>query len=421
MKNLNKASTSFRHAGMDDEAYDAYVQRMRIEEYPMLKGALPLHCRLAHQLTINTDTTYLDHAGTTLYAKSLIERFSADMISSLHGNPHSASSSSQNTAAKIDDIRLRLLQLFKADPDDFDVVFVANATAGIKLVADAFRDSQDGFWYGYHRDSHTSLVGVRELAAEHHCFASDEELEKWVESIPSGTYDHARVRLCAFPAQSNMNGRRLPLSWSGRIRNAAAQDMYTLLDAASLVSTSPLDLSNASLAPDFTVMSLYKIFGFPDLGALVVRKAAGHVLRRRKYFGGGTVDMVVSLTEQWHAKKSDSLHDLLEDGTLPIHSIMAIEPALDVHRELFGTLDRVSRHTARLAKDLYDGLSSLRHGNNTAVCEMYKDSKSTYGDLKSQGPIIAFNIRNGEGAWISNPEIEKLAAVKNIQLRTGGL
>ena len=38
-------------------------------------------------------TTYLDHAGTTLYAKSLIERFSADMISNLYGNPHSASNS----------------------------------------------------------------------------------------------------------------------------------------------------------------------------------------------------------------------------------------------------------------------------------------------------------------------------------------
>ncbi|KAK3044893.1 hypothetical protein LTS18_015121, partial [Coniosporium uncinatum] len=168
-------------------------------------------------------------------------------------------------------------------------------------------------------------------------------------------------------------------------------------------------------------MSLYKIFGFPDLGALIVRKAAGHVLRRRKYFGGGTVDMVVSLEEQWHAKKSDSLHDQLEDGTLPIHSIMAVRPALDVHQELFGTLDRVSRHTARLAQDLYDGLSSLRHSNNAAVCELYKDSRSTYGDLNTQGPIVAFNIRNGEGAWISNPEVEKLAAVKNIQLRTGGL
>jgi molybdenum cofactor sulfurtransferase len=40
-------------------------------------------------------------------------------------------------------------------------------------------------------------------------------------------------------------------------------------------------------APDFTCLSMYKIFGFPDLGALVVRKDSGHILTLRKYFGGG--------------------------------------------------------------------------------------------------------------------------------------
>jgi molybdenum cofactor sulfurtransferase len=40
-------------------------------------------------------------------------------------------------------------------------------------------------------------------------------------------------------------------------------------------------------APDFTCLSLYKIFGFPDIGALVVRKESGHILTLRRYFGGG--------------------------------------------------------------------------------------------------------------------------------------
>lgn len=44
-------------------------------------------------------------------------------------------------------------------------------------------------------------------------------------------------------------------------------------------------------APDFTCLSLYKIFGFPDLGALVVRRASGHILTLRKYFGGGEGDL----------------------------------------------------------------------------------------------------------------------------------
>lgn len=218
------------------------------------------------------------------------------MVSNLYGNPHSASTASQLTTRRIEDIRLRLLGLFKADPAEFDVVFVANATAGIKLVMDAFRDQEEGYWYGYHRDAHTSLIGVREAAAEHRCFASDSEVEEWLEEQDM---QHARPGLFAYPAQSNMNGRRLPLRWSQEIRTRKSGSVYTLLDAAAFVSTSPLDLSDASSAPDFTVLSLYKIFGFPDLGALIVRQDSGSIFDKRRYFGGGTVEMVVSLPETY--------------------------------------------------------------------------------------------------------------------------
>ena len=341
------------------------------------------------------------------------------MISNLYGNPHSASNASQLTTRRIEDVRLRLLELFNADPQEFDVVFVANATAGIKLVMDAFRDQENGFWYGYHRDAHTSLIGVREAATEHRCFATDAEVVDWIQQP---TQEDGKVRLFAYPAQSNMNGRRLPLDWSQHIRAANNKgSTYTLLDAAALVSTSPLDLSKAESAPDFTVLSLYKMFGFPDLGALIVRQASAHAFDKRRYFGGGTVEMVVCLKEQWHAKKADSLHERLEDGTLPIHSIMALDSAMAVHKELFTSLERVSQHTSFLATKLYNELSSLRHVTGQGVCQIYKDPTSTYDNAATQGPIVAFNLRNETGGWVSNAEVEKLAAIKNFHLRTGGL
>lgn len=339
-------------------------------------------------------------------------------MSNLYGNPHSASNASQLTTRRIEDVRLKLLDLFNADPQEFDLVFVANATAGIKLVMDAFRDQEKGFWYGYHRDAHTSLIGVREAATEHQCFASDEDVDGWIESPENAS---GRAQLFAYPAQSNMNGRRLPLNWSHRIRTTKQSAVYTLLDAAALVSTSPLDLGIPEEAPDFTVLSLYKMFGFPDLGALIIRRASASVFDRRRYFGGGTVEMVVCLKEQWHAKKSDSLHERLEDGTLPIHSIIALDHAIAVHKELYTSLDQVSRHTTFLAQKLYEGLSSLRHGNGEEVCCIYKDRASTYGDSHTQGPLVAFNLRNENGGWVSNAEVEKLAAVKNVHLRAGGL
>ncbi|KAL8730042.1 MAG: hypothetical protein Q9166_004366 [cf. Caloplaca sp. 2 TL-2023] len=386
-------------------AYNENIDRLRDEEYPMLK-----------------DTVYLDHAGTTPYPKALIEQSSQDLLHNLLGNPHSNSPSSQLSTRRIEDVRLRALRFFKANPDFFDLIFVANATAGIKLLTEGFRECQGGFWYGYHRDAHTSLIGVRESAAEHHCFTGDEEVAEWLQS---GAPSHGdRIGLFAYPAQSNLNGRRLPLSWPGRLRRprpSSHGSIYSLLDAAAFVSTSPLDLSDASQAPDFTVLSFYKIFGYPDLGALIVRKDSDLQLRRRKYFGGGTVEMVTCMEESWHIKKQNTLHEQLEDGTLPFHSIIALDTAFDVYARLFGPFDCISSHTSFLADRLYKRLSSLCHANGLSVCSFSKDSKSSYEDSSTQGPIVALNICNSKAEWVSNAEVEKLATIKNIQFRTGGL
>ncbi|TGO28977.1 hypothetical protein BPAE_0020g00220 [Botrytis paeoniae] len=391
--------------------HNKVVEEFRKHEYPMLKEF--------------PDAVYLDHAGTTLYSKSLMERYMADMMSNLYGNPHSASTSSQLSTSRIENTRLNVLRFFNADPEDFDVVFVANATAGIKLVMDAFRSQEDGFEYGYHQDSHTSLVGVREEAMSSRCL-DDDAVECWLsgsEALVRKEHD-SEIGLFAYPAQSNLDGRRLPLSWPERVRNLSYQTQattYTLLDASALVSTSPLDLSDASKAPDFTVLSFYKIFGFPDLGALIVRRDSGAILQTRKYFGGGTVEVVVCLKEQWHASKGQSLHETLEDGTLPFHNIMALEAAIDVHKSLYGSMERIANHTTFLARKLYEGLKSLRHANSEPACILYSPGFSSETSSNLQGPTIAFNVKNSFGAWVTNVEFERLASIRNYHIRTGGL
>ncbi|KAJ6050125.1 hypothetical protein N7444_006841 [Penicillium canescens] len=306
------------------QGYSADTDTIREHEYPLLNG-----------------TTYLDHAGTTLYAKSFIESFSDDMISSLFGNPYSMSVSSRLSTERTDDF-------FNASPDEFDVVFVANATAAIKFIRESFRDDPRGFWYRYHVDAHTSVVGVRELAdIGYQCFDDTD--------------------------------------WCGQIRSAAneGRNIFTLLNAASFLSTTPLNLSDTATAPDFTALSFYKIFGFPDLGALVVRKSTVSALKRRKFFGGGTVDM------------------RLEDGTLLFHSIIALNAALKTHKRLYGLITNISSYTRFLAQRVYNRLSILRHFNSIKVYEIYQ---SSYRNLTLQGPIIAFNMRNSHGEWIPKSE-----------------
>jgi len=346
------------------------------------------------------------------------------MTSSLLGNPHSASPSSQLSTSRIEDIRLRVLRFFNADPLEFDLVFVANATAGIKLVADAFRSLPGGFDYVYHEASHTSLIGVREEARHSQC-VNTSTVDRWLagQRLTSSSAAECQAVLFAYPAQSNMDGRRFPLSWSSQLQQTetTVPRLYTILDAAALASTSPLDLGRSDDAADFTVVSFYKIFGFPDLGGLIVRRAAEPVFDARRYFGGGTVDMVVCTKEQWHAPKAQSLHDRLEDGTLPIHSIIALDSALDSHAQLFGSMADVAAHTSYLARHLYASLCGLRHENGTPVCRVYSRQPGARDGSPENGPVIAFNLRNAHGAWISLTEFEKLAALKKFHVRTGGV
>lgn len=139
------------------------------------------------------------------------------MTDELYGNPHSESTPSKLSTARIDAAREKALRFFKADPEHFDLVFVANATAAIKLVHDCFRDhaadARRNWWYGYHRDAHTSVVGVREGTRMNRCFKNDHEVNMWIESKGLGGAGKHDISLFAYPGQSNMTGRRLPLDW----------------------------------------------------------------------------------------------------------------------------------------------------------------------------------------------------------------
>lgn len=370
------------------------------------------------------DSVYLDHAGSTLCSKSLMDAFTADMTSTLYGNPHSASWPSQLSTSRIEDIRQRLLTFLGADPSEYELIFVANATAGVKLVVEAMRSLPDGYVYAHHQACHTSLIGAREDAQYSTCL-DDDAVHSWMrgEDPFVGCTPTSSAALFSFSAQSHMNGQRYPLTWAKSLKDGAvprARPLYTLLDAASLCATSPLELGASDFAADFVVLSLYKIFGFPDLGALIVRRSAGHVFEHRRYFGGGTVDMVVCVKEQWHAPKSESLHKRLEDGTLPFHSIMALDAALTVHKRLFGTMQQVGAHTRYLSLRLDDGLRALQHGNGRLACVMYTGAPEDR-HTHSAGPVVSFNLVSSEGCWVSLAEFEKLAILKSMHVRTGGL
>ena len=117
--------------------------------------------------------------------------------------------------------------------------------------------------------------------------------------------------LFAYPAMCNFSGRKYPLQWvktvqTGSLKVSQLQESnsrtwFVLLDAASYVSTSSLDLG--SCTADFIPISFYKLFGFPTgLGALLVKNNSGHVLKKC-YYGGGSVSATIS-SERFHVVRS---------------------------------------------------------------------------------------------------------------------
>jgi len=383
--------------------YEGRLEEIRRTEYAHL-GSIS---DISSVLTV--DTMYLDHAGATPYPISIVREHCLDLSSKLLSNPHSSSTSSMSTDSRIASIRLRVLKMFNADPNYFDIVFCANATAGVKLVAEGFAGSPNGFRYRYLRDVHTSLVGAGNLAKERQ-YMEEHQVNKWVTgNSKEDSKDDKRPGLFAYPAQTNFNGRRFPLRWISNLRENCP-GWYSLLDAASYLTTTPLDFGEPSEAPDFTVMSFYKIFGYPDLGAVIVRKEVGQMLLQRQYFGGGSR---AGLTVEGINFPRKILHEALEDGTLPFHTIMALGSALDVYHRLFRSQAHVAKHAATITRLAYALLWSLQYPNGQPLCQLYS--------LHNQGPIISFNLLSPNGTYMGYVAFEKAASARNFAIRTGGL
>lgn len=333
----------------------------------------------------------------------------------------------------MDAIREQVLRFFHANPDDYDLVFTANATSAIRMVGECFRDyahattkssarsllgrgKSKSFRFGYHRDAHTSLVGLRELGdGRDTCLASHKEVEQWMSSDTNIN----QPTLFAYPGQSNMTGRRLPLTWPKQLRKSR-RNAYTLLDAAALSTCIQLEIDRDE--PDFTAVSFYKIFGMPDIGALIVRKSSAHMLQKRRYFGGGTVEMVIVLDATWHAKKiEDAIHDQLEEGTLPFHSIIALSHAMEIHKRLFTSMTRISSHTSWLGQYAYTSMISMRHTNGAPLFTIYKDEDAIYDDATTQGATIAFNILRQDSSLVPYTAVESAADSEKIYVRSGAM
>ncbi|XP_064555458.1 molybdenum cofactor sulfurase isoform X1 [Drosophila montana] len=384
------------------------------------------------------DSTYLDHAGTTLYAESQVSAAAQQLQRDVICNPHTC----RATGDYVDQVRYRILEFFNTNADDYHVVFTANATAALRLVAEHFDFGKDGNFH-YCQENHTSVLGMRQLVKAKRIYVLNKDsivlndVEQPVAPAPASATGAAHGNsLVVFSAQCNFSGYKLPLTviekiqsggmqqlgkciWTEpageRVNNTNNNNYYVCLDAASFAASSPLDLQRHR--PDFVCLSFYKIFGYPTgVGALLVSQRGADVLRKR-FYGGGTINYAYPHTME-HQLRS-TFHERFEDGTLPFLSIVELLQGFRTLERLVPgrSMERISRHVHGLARYCEQQLKQLQHPNGAPLVTLY--NHAGYGDRAKQGGIVAFNVRTDASDYVGFGEVACVAALHRILLRTG--
>ena len=347
----------------------------------------------------NQGSTYLDYTGSALYPASLVRRDAERLTSRVFGNPHSESAPSIASTEAMDRARRLTLRFLDADPAEYDVVFTANASGAIRILAESF-PFRSGARLVLTADNHNSVNGLRVAAGRRRATVSYVPLDGQMRALdPRPALTPARgPSLFAFPPQSNFSGVRHPLDW---IHEAQRRGYRVLLDAAAYAPSSPLSLTR--WPADFVAISFYKLFGYPTgIGALVARRDALGLLRRA-YFGGGTVQFVSVLNPVARAKTGG---ERFEDGTPNFLAMPAVCDGLEWLDQL--GMDAVSRHERSMTGRLLARLRELG------------DAVTIYGprDTADRGGTVAFNIHQ-HGRLLPYEAVEAAARDRGIAIRGG--
>ena len=364
-------------------------------------------------------SVYLDYTGSGLYRTSQIEEIFDLYKKNLFANPHSLSPASSLTTDLVERARDIILQFFNTTSEKYTVIFTASATASLRLLAESFPWSDDSL-YLYTRDNHNSVLGIRRWAT--HWGAKFKTVDTKDLEAEGKEFDGSRAEtvnhLFAFPAEENFAGVKYDLNLIKKFQETDFGDRfaekrgkwYVLLDAAAFVPTHRLDLEE--FPADFVVVSFYKLFGFPNLGTLVVKNEIVPHLRKMG-FSGGTV--VMATCGKDFALLQSRGCSRFEDGTIPFLSIIALNKSFEKLNEI--GIDNISKHSWTITRELFLRLNSIRHSNGRPVVKIY--GNHYMNDFERQGPIVTMNFLNNKGGYIGYNEVMVNAKNENINIRVG--
>jgi cysteine desulfurase/selenocysteine lyase len=332
------------------------------EDYPVLDRTVADGERLV----------YLDNAATSLTPEPVVDALTAyyrEFNANVHRGIHELS---QEASVAYEEAHDRLATFVGAS-DRSEMVFTANTTAGLNLVAQSWGLSTlgpDDEIVLTEMEHHASLVTWQQVAERTGATL------RYLSVDADGRIDLAEAADVIGPDTavvsvlhvSNVMGTTVPVAELAEL--AHEEGALVVVDGAQAVPNRPVDVTD--LGADFYAFSGHKMAGPTGIGGLYGRAELLEDLEPAQW-GGGMIEKVTFEGASWN-----EVPWKFEPGTPPISEGVALARAADYLDDL--GLERIQRHEEHLAADAHRALAGV-------------DGVTVYGPPPDErAGLVSFNL-----------------------------
>jgi cysteine desulfurase / selenocysteine lyase len=348
---------------------------------------------------------YLDSAATSQTPTQVIDAI-VDYYTRYNANVHRGIHAlSEEATAAFEETRELITDFIKAD-DSKEIIFTANTTAAINLVA-----------YSWGRanikagdeivlspmEHHSNLVPWQMLAAERGAKLLFLEMTEdgQIDMESAKEWIGMRTKLVAITHMSNVLGTINPIAELAKL--AHAQGALLLVDAAQSVPHMPVSVKD--LDCDFLAFSLHKMLGPTGVGVLWAKRKILEAMP--PFLGGGSMIGVVK-------RNSFTVNELpfkFEAGTPNIADVIASGAAINYLNKI--GMKAVREHEIELSKyalQKFTEFAQYKNGNGT------NDELILYGprDVNKRGSVFSFTFGD-----IHAHDIGQILSDEGVAIRAG--
>jgi molybdenum cofactor sulfurtransferase len=365
---------------------------------------------------------YLDYTGAMLAPKMLVDEHGKLLLESILGNPHSENTPSIASTKLDEQARQQVLEFCKADPNEYEVIWTANASGALKVVAECYPFARNSAFL-YAPDCHNSVLGISQFATKKKArFGGFQFLDKslcydWLSftqrmnQLTRKSMSKA-PKLFALPGESNSSG--LKHNVRRYVDHAHEHGWDVCVDLAAFAPANAIDMQ-ALGKPEFVSMSFYKIFGYPTGVGCLVAKRSSLKNFQKPWFAGGTVRFVgVSSKDCFPLMFGSDSHAHYEDGTVNFQSFGAIIAGIRYMQETVG-MHHLSRHVQYWSALLEMRLRNMTWENGAPMVFI----PPIMSHDEERGHALALVFLTPSGLLIPHRILEKIISDRGIAVRTG--